>query len=84
MRDAISEKDRSRSPTQRNKNLLAAVSVPVLSNADTLPRNYQDQLLTEKRMGPEVAMIDSQNKAALHDMQLRFENQDRMINYLLQ
>ena len=40
--------------------------------------------MTEKRMGPDIAMLDSQNKAALHDMQLRFENQDRMINYLLQ
>mmetsp|Transcript_35141 Transcript_35141/g.46274 ORF Transcript_35141/g.46274 Transcript_35141/m.46274 type:complete len:127 (+) Transcript_35141:42-422(+) len=75
LKDSMSEKARSRSPVHRNQSGLGiGISVPVLNNAATLPRNFEDSLKTEKRMGPDLAIYDSQSKAKMHDMELRFEN----------
>ena len=62
-------------------------SVPVLAVAESQPflanRGLNDSFQTEKRDGTLKAIQDSQLKAQAHDMEMRFENQDRMINYLL-
>ena len=51
LKDSLSENPRSRSPVHRNAAQLGVgISVPVLSNAATLPRNFEDSLKTEKRM----------------------------------
>jgi len=42
-----------------------------------------ESFATEKRDGTLRAIQDSKNKAMMHDVDLRFENQDRMINYLV-
>ena len=64
---------------------------PLAGGAQTLdPRTKQfnESFQTEKRNAPglqiSAALAESQNKALQHDMEQRFENQDRMINYLMQ
>ena len=71
-------------------------SLPVLANVrplgagglgDFRNKEMNDSFQTEKRGGaggnPLKGMQDAANKALQHDMDLRFENQDRMINYLI-
>ena len=61
--------------------------VPVLNATESVPvlnRALNESFQTEKRDGTLKAIQDSQLKAQQHDMDMRFENQDRMINYLIQ
>ena len=58
--------------------------MPVLGEAGTIGRNLPSSIseahLQEFSRKPGA----SDNKAFLHDIDVRFENQDRTINYLLQ
>lgn len=81
----MSERKKSVSPDIPRDNHINERSVPVLNNyAGIDPKiRFGDSFQTEKRNNAQ-AMNESKNKALQHDMDLRFENQDRMINYLMQ
>ena len=53
------------------------------SMVDLPPQRFNESLQTEKRDGALRAMQEAHSKAMQHGMDARFENQDRMINYLL-
>ena len=57
-------------------------SMPGLAGIDPKIR-FGDSFTTEKRDGTLKLIQESQNKAMQHDLDGRFDNQDRMINYLL-
>jgi len=57
-------------------------SLPNLAGIDPKIR-FGDSFTTEKRDGTLKLIQESQNKAMQHDLEGRFDNQDRMINYLL-
>jgi len=57
-------------------------SMPNLGGIDPKIR-FGDSFTTEKRDGTLKLIKESQNKAMQHDLDARFDNQDRMINYLL-
>ena len=66
--------------TQRRQPL----EVPVLGEAGYIGRNLPNSISEQHLVGVSEKQRQSDNKALLHDIDIRFENQDRTINYLLQ
>ena len=58
--------------------------MPVLGEAGYIGRNLPNSISEQHLVGVSEKQRQSDNKALLHDIDIRFENQDRTINYLLQ